>query len=287
MQALLTISVVTPCLNSENTIRETIESVRTQDYPAVEHVVMDGGSTDGTLKILSEYPHLRLFSEKDEGHYHAMNLGIERATGDVIGILNADDCYRPGALSAIADTLTRNPDWQGLFGDFVFIDGDGNELYRRQEALFDYNTMRYAFGYICHPALFVKTGVYQKYGAYRYKSFKNLCDYDFILRIAKAGCKIGTLHRFIVDFRYHDFGQSLDKRVIRNFDKELWEIKKQHGVPGGVAGRILYLYGHARRQLQKIIYRRTCDVYPARWLLRRHMREKTTFSSNIGIDKLT
>ena len=286
-QAPLVISVVTACLNSEQTIRETIESVRTQDYSAVEHIVMDGGSKDDTLKILAGYPHLRVFSEKDEGHYHAMNLGIERARGDVVGILNADDYYRPGALSAIAASLAQHSDWEGLFGDFVFVDGQGHELYRRKEAIFDYDTMRYAFGYICHPALFVKKEIYQKFGAYRYKSFKNLCDYDFILRIAKARCKIGTLHQFIVNFRYHDFGQSLDKRVIRNFERETWEIKKEHGVPGGFAGQILHVYGHARRQMQKLIYRGTCDIYPARWLMRRHMRERTTFSSNIGIDKLS
>ncbi len=70
------ISVVTACLNSEQTIRETIESVRQQDYPHFEHVVMDGGSKDATLKILAEYPHLTVASQKDEGHYHAMNLGV-------------------------------------------------------------------------------------------------------------------------------------------------------------------------------------------------------------------
>ena len=85
------ISIITPSFNSARTIRDTIESVRTQDYANREHIVIDGGSKDGTVELLKEYPHLIWVSEKDEGHYHAMNKGIERATGDIINILNADD----------------------------------------------------------------------------------------------------------------------------------------------------------------------------------------------------
>src|SRR5881398_410088 len=95
------ISVVTPSLNSIHTIQETIESVLNQNYPNLEHIVIDGGSTDGTVEILKKYPHLIWISEKDEGHYHAMNKGVERATGEVVAILNADDRYRAGALRKV------------------------------------------------------------------------------------------------------------------------------------------------------------------------------------------
>src|SRR5882672_8597262 len=93
------ISVITPSFNSITTIRETIESVLKQDCQNWEHLVIDGGSKDGTVELLREYPHLIWISEKDEGHYHAMNKGVERAAGEVVTILNADDCYRPGALA--------------------------------------------------------------------------------------------------------------------------------------------------------------------------------------------
>src|ERR1700690_986114 len=101
MSELPKISVITASFNSIDTNRETIESVRSQDYPHWEHIIMDGGSKDGTVELLKEYPHLIWVSEKDEGHYHAMNKGILRATGDVVNMLNADDCYRPGALPAV------------------------------------------------------------------------------------------------------------------------------------------------------------------------------------------
>ena len=96
------ISVVTPSFNSVHTIRETLESVARQDYPHVEHLVIDGGSTDGTLEIVKEFPNIRWVSEKDEGHYHAMNKGIEMTTGEAVAILNADDCYTEGTLRKVA-----------------------------------------------------------------------------------------------------------------------------------------------------------------------------------------
>src|SRR5262249_7680404 len=96
------ISIITPSFNSITTIRETIESVRQQDYANWEHIVIDGGSKDGTVNLLQEYPHLVWVSEKDEGYYYAMNKGVLRAAGEIVNILNADDCFRPGALTYVA-----------------------------------------------------------------------------------------------------------------------------------------------------------------------------------------
>src|SRR5438445_1955260 len=142
MSRSLKISVVTPSFNSVRTIRETLESVKRQDYPHVEHLVIDGGSTDGTLEVVKEYSKVICISEKDEGHYHAMDKGTRRATGDVVNILNADDCYRPGVLTEVDSSFEKNPDWDGLFGDVVFVDTNGNEIFRREEAMFDRQIIR-------------------------------------------------------------------------------------------------------------------------------------------------
>ena len=107
MPSLPKISVVTPSFNSATTLRETIESVRTQEYPALEHWVVDGGSKDTTLDILKSYPHLRWVSEKDEGHYHAMDKGTRAASGEIVAVLNADDCYRPGVISQVAQAFEK------------------------------------------------------------------------------------------------------------------------------------------------------------------------------------
>src|SRR5438552_14753441 len=139
------ISVITPSFNSVRTIRATLESVATQDYADIEHIVMDGGSTDGTLEILREFPRLVWVSEKDQGHYHAMDKGTRMASGEIVAILNADDCYRPGVLSGVAAAFRKQPDWDCMFGDIVFVDGEDQEVFRRQEATFDRQGNRLGF----------------------------------------------------------------------------------------------------------------------------------------------
>jgi uncharacterized protein (DUF3820 family) len=89
-----------------------------------------------------------------------------------------------------------------------------------------------------------------------------------------------------VDYRFHQHGQSADRRVVENTRRECLSIRKEHGFPDGRIGRILEVYARIKRQLQKLIYRGKFDILPGRWFLRKHMREKTAFSSNIGVDKL-
>ena len=286
MSALPKITVVTPSFNGAATIRDTIESVARQDYPAVEHIVMDGGSTDATVDILKEYPQLIWKSERDEGHYHAMNKGIESATGEVVAVLNADDCYRPGALRKVGEAFAANPDWDGLFGDVVFVDGSGREIYRREEAVFDYDVLRFGIGYVIHPTLFVKKSIYTKLGAFRYKVLKNSADFEFVLRLGQAGCKIGHVPELLVDYRWHVQGQSADARIQANMARESRMVQMEHGLPDGLRGRILGAMVRGKRQLQKLRYRGKCDLVSGKWKLRKHMHEKTAFSSNIGLDKL-
>lgn len=281
------ISVVTPTFNGVTTLRETIESVRSQDYTNWEHIVIDGGSTDGTLDLLRQYPHLKWVSEKDQGHYHAMNKGIERASGEVVGILNADDCYRPGTLAKVAEAFAKNPRWDGLFGDIVYVDGEGREIFRREEAAYDYDVLRFgSVCYIIHPTLFVKRSVYQRIGAYRHEKFLNCCDVDFILRLGQSGCQIGHIPQLLANYRLHEHGQSADRRVFQNMQREYLAIRKEHGYPQGMSGKLLERFAQAKRQLQKLLYRGKVDFISGKWRLKKHMRDRTDFSSNIGIDKL-
>ena len=287
MSPLPKISVVTPCFNSTATIRDTIESVLRQGYPNFEHIVMDGASTDGTVELLQEYPHLLWVSERDDGHYHAMNKGIERATGEVVAVLNADDCYRPGALQAVGAGFAAHPEWDGLFGDVIFVDGHGQEIYRREEAVFDYDVLRHSgVCYVIHPTLFVKKTVYQKLGAFRYKELKNSADYDFILRLGREGCRIGHIPALLVDYRWHALGQSADLRIQQNMQREQAIVRREHGAHEGLRGKVSSVFAKGRRQWQKLTRRGKCDLVSGKWLLRKHMHAKTEFSSNIGLDKL-
>lgn len=286
MPTPLKISVVTPSFNSIHTIRATLESVARQDYAHVEHIVVDGGSSDGTLEVLKSFPRLVWLSEKDEGHYHAMDKGTRMATGQVVNILNADDCYRPGVLAEVAAAFERHPQWDGLFGDIVYVDSEGHEIFRREEALFDRQIIRYGHNVVNHQTLFLKQEVYLRLGGYRYKEFKNCCDYEYVMRLIKADCRIGHIPVYLVNYRYHDHGQSADLRVRANMGRESELIRKEYGVPVGRLGRLLLHYARLKRQAEKLIFRGKCDLLPGNLLLKKHLRARTTFSSNVGVDKL-
>jgi glycosyltransferase involved in cell wall biosynthesis len=283
------ISVITPSFNSIHTIRETIESVLCQDYKNWEHIVMDGGSKDGTVEVLKSYPHLKWVSEKDEGHYHAMNKGIERAQGDVVNILNADDCLRPGALQAVAQAFDSHPGWDALFGDIQYVDGEGQPIYRRREAVYDYNVLRFCvLCYVIHQTLFVRKTVHDRLGLYRHKDFLNSCDYEFILRMGKHGCQVGHVPQLLINYRYHMHGQSADLRVTQNMAREAARICREHGRPDGWRGNLLRQVFRLKRQLQKLVYRRQIDFIPGTLILklRRQLKPQTAFTSNIDMDKL-
>lgn len=280
------LSIVTPTLNGIHTIRETLESVARQQHPDVEHIVMDGGSTDGTLDVVRQFPHVRLISEKDEGHYHAMNKGIEMATGDAIAILNADDCYCDGVLPKVAAALEAQPQWDAVFGDIIFVDAKNKEIFRREEACWDSQIIRFGFGIANHQALFVRKRTYNRLGGLRYKDFKNCCDFEFMVRMAKNQCRVGHIREYIVRYRYHEFGQSADRRITSNMQREVLAICKEYGRPGGLLGWLLLRYARIKRQVEKLVVLGKCDLVPGRWYLRRHMRSRTQFSSNLGLDKL-
>jgi glycosyltransferase involved in cell wall biosynthesis len=286
MSNLPRISIVTPSFNSIHTIRATIASVAGQDYPNVEHIVVDGGSTDGTIEVLKSSPGLIWVSEKDEGHYHAMDKGTRMASGEVVAILNSDDCYRPGVLSKVAAAMAEHPDWDGLFGDLVFVDGDGREIFRREEAFFDRQVIGCGYNIVNHQTLFLKKSVFLRVGGYRYKDFKNCCDYELVMRLVHSGCQIGHISAYIVDYRYHVHGQSADVRVRANMTREARLIRKEYGLPGGFIGEVLMVYARVKRQLDKLLVLGKCDLIPGEFLLKKHLRARTTFSSNVGVDKL-
>ena len=279
------ISVITPSFNSIHTIEETIQSVLNQNYPNLEHIVIDGGSTDGTVELLKKHPHLIWRSERDEGLYHAMNKGITHATGELIVILNSDDYFRPEALLKTADAFQKNPAWDASFGDVVYVDGQGQEIFRREEAGYSYNVLRYWQNYICHQTLFVRKATYDKLGLYRHHEFLYGCDYEFILRLGREKYIVGHVRAFLVNFRYHDYGLSADLRVVRDRIDERKIIQREYGVPA-CWSKLLSLYGRSLRQFQKLLYLGKCDLIPGYCFLRKHMRKKTQFSSNSGVNRL-
>lgn len=128
------ISVVTPSYNQAKFIEQTIMSVKNQDYDNIEHIVIDGGSTDGTIDILQKHEddyNLRWVSEEDQGQTHAINKGIEMANGEWLGWLNSDDIYLEGSFQEIGKALRHDSTVDVVYGDLYFVDADGELLYKR------------------------------------------------------------------------------------------------------------------------------------------------------------
>lgn len=176
----MSVTIITPCFNSEGTIRKTIESVLHQTYHEIEYLIIDGASTDATLKIAHSYEsafegRMHIFSEKDEGIYYAMNKGIGLAKGELIGIVNSDDYYEPDAVEHIVKNRSRAP-YQILYG-FERILKEGQET----AVVINHHT-NLANQMITHPTCFVTKKLYEDKGVFN-TDYRYSADYEFMLRM--------------------------------------------------------------------------------------------------------
>ena len=173
------ISIVTVCFNSAKTIEQTIKSVLNQSYKNIEYIVIDGGSTDGTLDIIRKYePYITYWvSEPDKGIYDAMNKGIKASNGELIAFINSDDWYHEDAMQHFAEVYERQPA-DVLFGDIIFIN-DNEEKYVSNENV-DLDKLMYT-NMLCHQAICTRT-VLMKENPFDLQ-YKIAADYDFLLKL--------------------------------------------------------------------------------------------------------
>ena len=202
---LPSITIVTPCLNAAGTLEECLRSVREQGYPRLEHVVVDGGSTDGTLEILSAAERLSFISEPDEGRPDAVNKGVGLATGEVIGFLNADDRYEPGALNAVGEAFTRDHRAMWVTGYCRIIGGDGSEIREPITRYKNFLLRHFSFplyltqNFVSDPATFVRRAVLDEVGLLDNR-YRISHDYDLWLRVARRWRPV-VLKRYLSCFR--------------------------------------------------------------------------------------
>lgn len=178
------VSIITTVFNNKKTVEDAIKSVLSQSYPNIEYIVIDGGSTDGTVDIINQYKDkiAKFISEKDKGVYDGMNKGIKMATGDIIGILNSDDVYASDKVieRVVIEMTEKNVDV--CWGDLVYVDQKNTDKIIRYWKSSEYKKGKFKKGWMPpHPTFFVKKWVYKKYGYFNL-DFPIAADYEIMLR---------------------------------------------------------------------------------------------------------
>jgi glycosyltransferase involved in cell wall biosynthesis len=226
------ITVVTPSYNQGQYLEATIESVLSQGIRDLEYIIMDGGSTDGSVEIIKKYAKDLTYwqSEKDGGQTQALSAGFARATGEVLCWLNSDDRYEPGALALAEEEFEANPEIQLLYGDYTLVYSDGREV-PKPKISFDFDICLHAFLMIPQPSSFWRAALYERVGGLN-SDYQFSFDYDFFLRVGhllrnKPG-SIKHVHEYLSKFRVHDASKSVSqipqfkierKRIVAPFGR--------------------------------------------------------------------
>jgi glycosyltransferase involved in cell wall biosynthesis len=218
------VTVVTPCLNQARFLEEAIRSVLEQDYPHIEHVVVDGGSTDGSVEILQRYDHLRWISEPDDGQADALRKGFELAGGEIFGWLNADDAYLPGAVSAAVSRLRSN-DYGLVYGGYRVVHENGETAFDVPPHPFDLEMLLDAKNFVPQPSAFFTRAAYEAVSGVDPR-YDYAMDYDLWVRIGRR-FDVGVIDGILSCFRFQSESKSVTAADL--FYPEMRKISRRNG----------------------------------------------------------
>jgi glycosyltransferase involved in cell wall biosynthesis len=225
------VSIITVVYNGKETLRQTIESVLSQDYPSIDYWVIDGGSTDGTLELLKEYEgRIQYISEKDRGIYDGMNRGLAKISGEVVGMVHSGDVY-PSAdvIRSVVECFDRN-DVDAIYGDKQYVDPISSKIVRYWVAG-DYKRSKWLFGWMPpHLSFYVKKSVYDRLGGYRL-DLSTSADYEWMLRaLYKEQISVVYLPKLLVTMLNGGVSNASWKHRFKanQQDKQAWEL---NGLP--------------------------------------------------------
>jgi len=197
------VSIITATFNSASTIADTLESVRIQTYPTIEHIIVDGLSTDNTLTIVNNAQRIeQVVSEKDNGIYDAMNKGIALTNGEIIGILNSDDFYAHEKVIEEVVALFEQTDCDAVYGNLIFVHPDNPKKVLRKWIAGGYDLNLFLKGWMPpHPTFFVKKSIYDQLGNFNI-ALRSSADYELLLRFLYVNkIKVEYLHDVLVHMR--------------------------------------------------------------------------------------
>jgi glycosyltransferase involved in cell wall biosynthesis len=219
------VSILTPSYNQGNFIRETIESVLRQEVRDLDYLIVDGGSTDNTVETLRSFgKQIRWISEPDHGIAEALNKGLSRSLGEIVGWLNSDDIYNPGAVQAVLDFFTAHPDVDVVYGDADHIDEDGRVIGRYPTEPFSVERLRETC-FISQPATFFRRSLLEQHG-FLSEKFPHCIDYELWIRFAKGGARFEYLPRPLAATRLHSAAKTIALRL--ECHKDINDILRCH-----------------------------------------------------------
>jgi glycosyltransferase len=224
---VIKISIITATYNSAGTVADTLASVASQNYPAIEHLIIDGVSKDETLSIVKQFDHVsKVISEPDKGIYDAMNKGIRLATGDVVGILNSDDFYaEEGVLSHVAEAFEKTG-CDAVYSDLQYVDQHNVKKVVRHWKAGSYKKNAFLWGWMPpHPTFFVRRSLYEQFGNFSLE-LRTAADYELMLRfIHKHEINLQYIPGVMVKMR--DGGASnasiTNRLTANNADRKAWD----------------------------------------------------------------
>jgi len=224
------VTIITVCYNASKTIANTITSVISQDYENLEYMVIDGKSSDNSLEIINQYQDgiSQLISEPDKGMYDALNKGIQMATGEIVGMLNADDFYvDEHVVSDMVQAMSSGPGYESGYADLYYVDNKNTDKVIRKWKSGRYKREKFKQGWMPpHPTFFLRKEAYEKYGDFNL-DFRSAADYELMLRMLyKHQLKAAYLPRTIVKMRLGGMSNAslLNRLKANREDRKAWKI---------------------------------------------------------------
>lgn len=231
---MVKLTIITATLNSQSTIRQCLDSVK-HSKGAVEHIVIDGGSSDETLEIVGSYSHIsKIISEPDRGIYDAMNKGIAMSTGDAIGILNSDDFYTNCNVLERISSVFENPQVDSCYGDLQYVNEKDTTMIQRDWKSGPFRSYSFLWGWMPpHPTFFVRRNIYEKYGYFNLE-LGSAADYELMLRfLLKFNVSTVYVPEVIVKMRSGGVSNAtlMNRLRANQMDRKAWRVNELKPYP--------------------------------------------------------